>query len=302
MTPNRLAGLIYRAYAGLVAKQTARRRLLRKFPVALLQAARAVLLRRDPIVSVPVGKRELLMHLSHPLPLYMACVPTYDRTLPRIAAALERKHGRVVAIDVGANIGDSAALLTDAVPAAQILCIEGSATYFPLLIANVARLSIRAECLQTYCGDEATASVTVLEHGGTGRLVAGGTPVPTRTVDEIVDAHPRFASTNLLKVDTDGFDFRVLRGAQRLLRDAQPLVYFELVPDLLRAAGEDPLSIFPLLVSLGYMRGVFYANTGEEIGPFSIDDTDAIRRRFADIDHKNIFYFDVLALPESERV
>ncbi len=80
----------------------------------------------DPAVSVMIGDRELLMPLSHDLPIHRACHPDYSLNLGRVVAALEevRDAGAPI-VDIGANIGDSVAIIRDAVPDAPILCIEG---------------------------------------------------------------------------------------------------------------------------------------------------------------------------------
>jgi hypothetical protein len=55
---------------------------------------------------------------------------------------------------------------------------------------------------------------------------------------------------DFVKVDTDGFDFEVLRGAERLLREQRPLLFFELAPYLLDGA----LDELAWLQSLGYRQ------------------------------------------------
>ena len=302
MKPSPFASRAYAAYIEQLAHPRGRPRLVRKLRTGILRAMRALLVRAgDPIVAVQVERSELLMNISHPLPVYMACAPLYDRALPRIAAAVRRGHGRLTVIDVGANIGDSAALIAETVPDVEILCIEGSATYFPLLTANVERLRLRAECVRSYCGDGTPVRMAPSERGGTGRLLPGGDAVlPTATLDDLIAARPRFTSPHLLKVDTDGFDYRVLRGARGILGDARPLVYFELDPSFLRETGEDPLSIFPMLASLGYAQGLLYGNLGQCLGPFALADLAFLQSSFERIDGRHIHYFDVLAFPTSE--
>ena len=46
-------------------------------------------------------------------------------------------------------------------------------------------------------------------------------------MDTLVEQFPEFRTVTCLKVDTDGYDFEVLRGAQKLIARAQPVVLFE---------------------------------------------------------------------------
>ena len=108
----------------------------------------------------------------------------------------------------------------------------------------------------------------------TGRLVPSGDglPVYLRTLDALLLEHPHFQAARFLKVDTDGFDLRVLRGAGDLLARARPVVFFEYDPQLLARSSDDPLSIFPWLRSLGYERLTVFTNIGE--WPCALTTTD----------------------------
>ena len=69
--------------------------------------------------------------------------------------------------------------------------------------------------------------------------------------------------TSLIKVDTDGYDMEVLRGAGAVLREDRPVVYFELEPRLLHQAPDVDLA---WLQSLGYRRLACLDASGQYIG------------------------------------
>lgn len=52
--------------------------------------------------------------------------------LGRVAARIWRKYPQMVAVDVGANIGDTASIIRSGCPA-PIICFEGDRTYEALL-------------------------------------------------------------------------------------------------------------------------------------------------------------------------
>jgi FkbM family methyltransferase len=253
----------------------------------------------DPVVTMSVGGRPLRMHLSHQLPLYWAAHPLYDRALPRIARTIAGASGQVSIIDVGANVGDTAAaLLAD--PRARVVSVEGDEKYFPLLLQNTSRAGARAICVQVCCdeADHANARLPV-RGGGTTRFAAartGASSTSTRTLDAIVrDAAPGF-SPDLLKVDTDGFDFKVLRGAESLIRTARPAIFFEWQPEFLLMQQEDPFSIFPWLAERGYDELLLYDNVGQAVAIHRTADEAALRAALNRIDGKTIHYYDVLTV------
>src|SRR5689334_15134237 len=100
---------------------------------------RLILKWTDPVVSWELNGRKLRLPLSHELPFYRQQLPTYSANLERLAAALRKAHGKLVMIDVGANIGDSVALV-GAGPGDACLLLEGDPRYFALLEANTAEL------------------------------------------------------------------------------------------------------------------------------------------------------------------
>lgn len=65
------------------------------------------------------------------------------------------------------------------------------------------------------------------------------------TLDEVLQGPVDF-----IKVDTDGFDFEVLRGGEATIRRDRPILYFELAVDLLPA----PRTDLSWLQSLGYRQ------------------------------------------------
>ena len=102
---------------------------------------------------------------------------------------------------------------------------------------------------------------------------------------------------DVLKVDTDGFDAKVLRSARTLLADHHPCLFFELHPALWDEAGEDPRAAFAFLAELGYNHFVFFTNRGtvhlqcHGPDPLLLDSLIALSRARRALDD---FHFDVL--------
>lgn len=67
---------------------------------------------------------------------------------------------------------------------------------------------------------------------------------------------------DFLKVDIDGFEFEVLRGAERTLRRWRPALHFEFATQLI----DEPLKGLEWLKELGYERLLSLTAVGELIG------------------------------------
>lgn len=210
-----------------------------------------ILRRRDPLVRHRVGEIELLLPLSHELPFYLEDHPAYGRAVGRIAREL---GGPVV--DVGANVGDTAALirLETEVP---ILCVEGDERFFALLERNAARLA-PVELERAFV--EGPPFGRVERAAGTARILSGDEPLPSSSLEAILDRHPRFREPALVKIDTDGMDVPIILASLALLERTRPVLFFEYDPHL----GAHP-SVFERLREIGYRLLDVYENTGEYV-------------------------------------
>ena len=224
---------------------------------------RWVLRHGDPLVEVIVDGARLLAPLSHDLPLYRHQYAHYDTALPRLARHLSAEQGEpLVIVDVGANVGDSAAALL-ALPQSLVLAIEGSERYFNLLVANGVQWPGRLVPVRCFLGERTAALAATMQiHGGTGALKLEGDMIALRTLADVIAEHPTFQKARLVKVDTDGFDIAILRGATAWLATAQPVLFFEYSPHHWRSVTPNGAELFGELAALGYGPLLVYDNCG----------------------------------------
>jgi FkbM family methyltransferase len=258
----------------------------------------------DPVVRVKVGDRYLYVNTSHALPQYTANFPYYDTALPRLCAFLERKRGYLTLIDVGANIGDSVSSVASKV-SGTFLCIEADTKYVNPLEMNVKGIdSVTIETVLVSDVEE-ELSVGFVQTCGTSRLARTSSADRSRsmatTVDKLVQKHPAFARTNIIKVDTDGYDYKVIRGSSALIREANPVIYFEFSPEHLKlVAGEDPISIFDFVSKRNYSNALFYDHTGLPLMTIKTAETATISMLLNYASIKGGFYYDVLLFHDSQ--
>jgi len=84
-----------------------------------------------------------------------------------------------------------------------------------------------------------------------------------------------FGKSDLIKIDIDGYEYRALMGAKRLLSTYKPLVYLEYCPPLSqRVTGVPGEDILHLLAGLGYRATVLHrAEPPQEIEPATLIET-----------------------------
>jgi len=251
----------------------------------------------DPTVEADIDGIALRLPLSHALPVYRRAFPGYSENLGEVAR-LVAMHGGLTMIDVGANVGDSVAIVKARVPDMAILCVEADPAYVGYLEENTARWSdvvIAAPVLLAERTDEIDG--TIRRADGSSRVATGapGT-TPALALDDLVASHEQFCAPALLKSDTDGFEARVLRGAQQVLATG-PVLFLEYDPKLLEAAGSDGLDMLASLQPHGYERIAFYDKFGVLVVRCALSDQSTIRdlHAYAAVNRKRgVDHYDIV--------
>jgi FkbM family methyltransferase len=226
--------------------------------------------------------------------------PRFNQGLVATVREMRQCIGRPLSIiDVGAAFGDTVNLLESTCPGAiaRYLCVDGDAEFSELFRVNTAGIAGVSHRFSMVAATVAPIRSLVRHHAGTAAAV-GEDLVVASTIDAITEDEP--GVWNILKTDVDGFDGEAIAGAQRLLRNQKPAVYFEWHPALTTAAANDALTAFRTLASCGYQDFVWFWNRGP-LSHFSGPVSDSALRRMAEIlaSKANVFdaHFDVLALP-----
>lgn len=239
------------------------------------------------------------------LPFYLKNFPFYDRALPRIATKLREIDRHLTVIDIGANIGDTVSLISSKV-VGQFLCIEGDKKYLPILRKNVSKLKkVKIKIEPAYCSesDNQIANLSIENKNGTAKLIKSNksTIENFKTLNTIIDEHNDFLKSNLLKIDTDGFEINILRGGDKFIPKSHPVIFSEFTPALYNQLNQDPLELIKLLVKYGYVQALFYDNYGRPKQILNLTETEKIKKLISLIDEKNIYYYDILAIHQSDQ-
>ncbi len=232
---------------------------------ALFSLRRILLRFSDPTIEYAFCGSTLRLPLSHDLPLIRRAYPLYSDNLGRIAKQLFTKLGAFGLIDIGANVGDSVAIIHQHAPL-PILCVEGVPKFGELLAQNIAATLPAPVIEPSFVGTGGNALAAVV-HNGTARLAhstsSGGNTIRTKGFDQILEEHPGFQDSRLLKIDTDGMDIAILNSALDWISRQKPVLFFEYDPDLQHAHGDDGLELLGRLKDVGYHRVLIYENIGD---------------------------------------
>jgi FkbM family methyltransferase len=227
----------------------------------------------DPLISYKIAGFDLLLPFSHQLPFILKKYPLYSSNLARLAKYVKQKYEHLKFIDIGANIGDSIALLRKEAEF-PILCIEGDDQFLSVLKKN-ATLFSGIHIVKAYLGDSSNSiRGTTIKQGGTAHLSenkVGDNVIEVKKLSDVLKDYPSFWQSKMIKVDTDGFDCKILRGAAEFLKSAKPIIFFEYDPFFLAEQGDDGISIFQDLNSYGYKKLLIYDNFGDLMLSTTID-------------------------------
>ncbi|MBR1142359.1 FkbM family methyltransferase [Bradyrhizobium sp. AUGA SZCCT0431] len=170
-------------------------------------------------------------------------------------------------LDIGANIGAHTLHLAGLVgPAGRVLAFEPTQFAFRKLRRNIDLNPALAGRISTYhcflgaqdgntLPDAIYSSWPLMPEGELhekhlGRAMATETAT-TRSIDSVL-AEAGNPVVQLVKLDVDGFECEILRGATALLRDQRPIFVMELAPYVLVERGASLEEMLSFLIPNGY--------------------------------------------------
>jgi len=262
-------------------------------------------LRKPVPLYVEIGRFRVRLPINNQLLHYKSSFHLYDTALGKIAAVLKGKYPDLHAIDIGANVGDTAALICES-SEIPVLCIEGDPLVLPFLRENAARLGAGITIEESFVGpDGKSVDLNSAHDLGRNACLVQATDsqssIGLHSLQSILDSHPAFLSSKLLKSDTEGFDFSILQSSLDFLGQAKPVLFFEYDPHLRPSEPKAGLETIDALIGVGYSDFIFYDNYGN----FLLHTEASNRTFFSDLDSYlasnwrhgvAVYYFDVCAL------
>lgn len=173
-------------------------------------------------------------------------------------------HRKMNIIDLGANIGYFTMLAASMIdPDGQIFAVEPSADNVKLIELSRRQNEFNnIQIINTAVGE--TIGILGLNgsysNGTTASLsnneqsLLDSTVVPCLPLDNLIPAETRI---DLIKIDVEGYEYRALLGAQRLLSTWHPIIISEFSPDFMPLTGKnDGRTYLRFLFELGYHAAI----------------------------------------------
>jgi FkbM family methyltransferase len=202
-----------------------------------------------------------------------------------------------IAFDIGANVGVYAVQLSRLCgPTGHVWAFEPAPDTYWRLHETLAlnRCDNVSPVQGAVCDEDGTVRMGLFEPqfaewnsiGNHLMHTAEGTPVsPNQSVDVPAVTLDRFCEAkgiervNFMKVDVEGFEYSVFRGAQRLLREHRvDYICFEISKEPLKGAGVESRDVFGVLEAYGYTTYRYDRKTKRLHGP--IQDTSDLWMNF----------------------
>ncbi|HMN23891.1 MAG TPA: FkbM family methyltransferase [Ignavibacteriaceae bacterium] len=229
---------------------------------------------KNTLVTYNLEGSKIHLPFKHDLPLNKKLFPLYDTNIGRLAGYLKEKYIDFQAIDIGANIGDTAIIIKRYIEV-PILCIEADKYYYKLLIQNTTDLKT-IDYENCFVGESKSNDLVFVNYSGSGRIVKkneSASNIEFSSLTDIIKRHPNFNNVKYLKIDTDGFDCTIIRSNADFLKQYKPVVFFEYDPYFLGLIDDDGLSVFNTLRDIGYEKLIIYDNTGDFLISLSLGQT-----------------------------
>jgi FkbM family methyltransferase len=250
------------------------------------------------VVTVPIGPYWIAMLAQGTLHQTLANHPDYNGELARLVKTAITKYPDLAMIDVGANVGDTAAIAKIAADI-PVFCIEGDPHAFKLLQQNIRQFS-NVQARNALLGERPEEiSVHFQKVGWNLTVVPTDGPSTTRvaltTLDECVRDLDTVERYRLLKVDTEGFDCRILRGGMSYIERVKPMIMMEYNRENMDQIGEPGLPTLVTLRGIGYRDILVYDESGRLLLATTLAEEELLRdlHAYAPGKDSDIYYYDL---------
>jgi FkbM family methyltransferase len=211
----------------------------------------------------------LVLPPEHDLPFYQRRDPTYDAYAEHVVAGLAARAERVLVIDIGANVGDTAVACLGAGPNIDVIAVEGLPAFVNYLRRNTAAYGDRCRVVDAFLGPIAGATDRgfITTGSSTGRFAS--TSEEGTLVERFVSPKELLATADqyhevVWKSDIDGLDIHVLVEHWDVIDEGADTLWFEFDPASTLGDKEDIGRLIGLMAASG-RRVVAYDNLGRQM-------------------------------------
>jgi FkbM family methyltransferase len=173
-------------------------------------------------------------------------------------------------LDVGANIGITSVIAASVLPSSSVIALEPGELNFRFLQKNISSNNLtNIEGMRCAVGARDLDNISFEENSVWGSIdqnrPAHSNDPPCITIDSFLQRKPYLDSVSVIKVDVEGFELNVLKGAQEAIKLHSPMFYLELNSWCLTTFGD--VNPYRLLEYIGDRFSHCYIVRSQVVGP-----------------------------------
>ncbi len=258
--------------------------------------------------KVKVGQFIIEMPSINPLIKVYQSNPLFNSELTRIVEIVFNKYNALACVDVGANTGDTAALIKSFNDSLHVICIEGDSDTFKYLKSNTKQFK-DVSIYNKYLGErEEIITVNIEKKGWNSTIINtknGSDNIQLTTLSSILlkNHYANIKNLKFLKIDTEGFDTIILRGAIEYIKIANPIIYLEYNRDNMDAINEKGLDTLLNLSLLGYEKILFFDDNGRFIIDTELSNIKLIEKMHRYVNGKTakMYYYNICLIHKVDK-
>jgi len=217
-------------------------------------------------VTTKVHDYKVILNYGHLYPVVAREFNTFNNPLIELVYQnYVTKQRPITVIDVGAGIGDTMLMLyaNCCGMIKNFYCIDGDPSFFKYLQYNLRHLTSGKLFLAVLSSHNGKERELIQTHPGTASS-QGHRYVKAWTLDSILlESSPGNNMVDVLKIDVDGFDGKVLLGARKVLQTYRPCVIFEWYPAICKETKNNWTDHFEVLIEMQYTKFIWFNRFGE---------------------------------------
>lgn len=205
----------------------------------------------------------------------------YETRTVHLLLRLWKSHTRGYLLDIGANIGLISIPFALLARSAKVIAVEAVVDNHRALTHNIALNNLvgRVTALNVALGDqEKTVDIQVegdLRNGegtGTANIMPDNStyeceriPLQLQTLDDLYESGILPKGCSIIKIDTDGYDLKILQGGKRFLAENRPIIFGEFAAHCLAWHGQSHDDVRDFAGSCGYSTHNYAGTFSEDL-------------------------------------
>jgi FkbM family methyltransferase len=257
-------------------------------------------------IETTIHGYKVILNYGYAYPIFSRRFPSYNNPLVELVyqAHLVRKSP-IKLIDIGAAIGDTILLVYSNCPdmIGGFCCIDGDKEFFDYLKHNLGGFKEGKLILSMLSDNETVEKQLVRTHRGTASA-QGTLEVPACSLDSMIGKLD-WQDIDVLKIDVDGFDGKILLGSMQTLQKYRPAVIFEWHPILCKQTNNGWVQHFEALDACGYTKFIWFTKYGDFshiMTGFDINSVNELAEICFRNRHEYDWHYDIVALHQDSLI